>query len=504
LGAGIIAHVKLTAAHLVITLQLAAVMAAGCSDEQHDVLVELRTDLVPGVEFVAVRTSMDEPVRLDDRSAVFGDDYLTGQRVAELIGVPAGDRRISVRLIDAGGALVAERRVRLTFSEDLGVTVLVTRDCEGLACGVGQTCVGGRCTSEQCLEGVADEQCAAPECTADADCISMSACAIPTCSEGLCLYAAGACGPSEYCDVAAGCRPLPDGPPRECGTLPPTCGALADESCCTSVGVPGGTFLRGNDAAPDQYTATTLPATVSSFSLDRYEVTVGRFRQFLEAGLGTGANPPAAGAGAHPAIVGSGWDPTWNADLPADTDALRAALACGSSYPNWTDTPAGNESQPINCVTWWEAMAFCIWDGGYLPTDAEWHYAALGGDEQRAYPWSVPSSSTTIDCTLANTSSCVPGPSPVGSLSPAGDGRWGHADLGGNMWELTLDWFNAYTTPCVDCANLDDPAAPSDPERVLTSGGYDNGEGSARSAGRLEWSPARRHNHVGFRCARPE
>ena len=84
-----------------------------------------------------------------------------------------------------------------------------------------------------------------------------------------------------------------------CETLAPTCGPMGDAPCCDSPTVVGGTFYRGYDVAADlAYTDMSHPATVSNFRLDTYEVTVGRFRQFVAAGQGTQASPPAAGAGA--------------------------------------------------------------------------------------------------------------------------------------------------------------------------------------------------------------
>ena len=236
-----------------------------------------------------------------------------------------------------------------------------------------------------------------------------------------------------------------------CANLEPTCGPAGATNCCASSVVPGNaagatlagtSFFRNYDAASDGvYTSMASPATVSNFRLDNYEVTVGRFRQFVNAGYGTQARAPTAGAGAHPFLPTSGWDPSWNGFLAQDAAQLQTAMKCDSAHQTWTDTPGSNESLPINCISWFEAMAFCIWDGGYLPTEAEFNYAASGGGEHRAYPWSPSATpgATTIDCSYANytpqPAGCVNGTNRVGSESPKGDNRWGQSDLGGNVYE---------------------------------------------------------------------
>ena len=120
------------------------------------------------------------------------------------------------------------------------------------------------------------------------------------------------------------------GTPPSCIGLPATCGPSGNEDCCMSLLVPGGAFFRGYDGVVS--TDKSYPATVSDFYLDKYEITVGRFRQFANAGMGTQASPPAAGAGVHPLIAASGWDSGWNANLPADTVALKTAVKCESSF----------------------------------------------------------------------------------------------------------------------------------------------------------------------------
>jgi sulfatase modifying factor 1 len=292
-----------------------------------------------------------------------------------------------------------------------------------------------------------------------------------------------------------------------CMGLPMTCGARGNDSCCQAAPITGGTFYRSYDAVG--FTDMGFPAKVSDFTLDKYEVTVGRFRAFVNAGFGTQANPPAAGGGIHPRLAGSGWDSAWNSLLATNTTALVKAIKCGAPYQTWTDAPSENDNKPMSCATWQEAMAFCIWDGGYLPTEAEWNYAASGGSEQRVYPWSNPASSSTIDCAYANyyvnspdgtfcVTAVTGAANRVGSESPMGDGRWGHSDLVGNAWEWTLDWYAlAYSLPCDDCANLS-PAT----FRVTRGGSSLDDAPFVHAASRGNLTPTDRSNVVGFRCAR--
>jgi formylglycine-generating enzyme len=235
-----------------------------------------------------------------------------------------------------------------------------------------------------------------------------------------------------------------------CVGLPKTCGPNGDDDCCATTQIPGGPVARS--AAGAAWDGPT--AQVSAFSLDKYEVTVGRFRAFVASGMGTQASPPLDDAGASAKIAASGWRPTYNAFLPVDTQTLRLLLECNGAAQTWTDAPGAHETYPLNCTSWFIAFAFCAWDGGRLPTEAEWVFAAAAGSEQRQFPWSADAS--VIDPTYAiygctDGGACLP---PVGSR-PKGAGLYGNLDLAGSLHEWTLDFYHPNPpSPCVDCADL--------------------------------------------------
>ncbi|MBI3202251.1 MAG: SUMF1/EgtB/PvdO family nonheme iron enzyme [Myxococcales bacterium] len=296
-----------------------------------------------------------------------------------------------------------------------------------------------------------------------------------------------------------------------CSGLAATCGSSAMASCCESAPVPGGTFKRLNDGV--FFKAAHLPATVSAFRLDTYEITVGRFRKFL---AGYPGNMPSAGTGKNPNNPADpGWDAAWNGPsfMKPDAATLAAALKCDATFQTWTDSAGGNESRPMNCISWYEAFAFCIWDGGRLPTEAEWNYAATGGAEQRVYPWSAPPKSTSISDSFASYTvdpdkKCfgdgVKGCAltdlvNVGS-KPAGNGRWGHADLAGNVWEWTRDALGPIDPACADCATLD--VSQKYPSRAARGGAFNMPKPRVMANERTGFTPASRGKEIGARCAR--
>jgi sulfatase modifying factor 1 len=292
--------------------------------------------------------------------------------------------------------------------------------------------------------------------------------------------------------------------------LPPSCAGAAAvcpnaSSCCAATLVPGGSFYRSWDGVPDGgWEDRSYPATVLPFYLDRFEVVVGRFRMFVAAGMGNRDNPPKLGSGTAPGLPSTGWTPQYTAALEKDSAALRQKLATSttpalSAACTYDDADPARDQTPIGCVTWYEAFAFCIWDGGRLPTEAEWNYAASAGSEQRAYPWSNPAEARTLTAGHATFGLDGGKPKAAGSHSPLGDGRFGQTDLAGNVAEWIFDPFAAYPSPCVGSC-----VATSGRGRQVRGGAYEDPPAKLLTSARGVYldPPTLRLPTIGLRCAR--
>jgi formylglycine-generating enzyme required for sulfatase activity len=327
----------------------------------------------------------------------------------------------------------------------------------------------------------------------------------------------------------------------------------SQESCCKSLEVEGGTYYRtydfvDEDGSFEEEGGATLapdggpsgeadPATVSGFRLDKYLVTVGRFRQFVNAVMPTDAGPggytPPEGSGKHihlndgrglansgdAGTYEQGWIASDDGNLaPTDANLDCAYLGPGlPDYSTWTPSAGSRENLPMSCMNWYESYAFCIWDGGFLPSESEWEYAAAGGGGaigQREYPWGSTSPGTTSRYAIygcnydvgaamdAGVGACV-GVGNVASVgtAPDGAGYWGQLDLAGELFEWSLDWIGPYVTPCTDCAYLTTMFFTTD-YRVNRGGLFNEPASTMLVPYRESTPPTDRSAGIGFRCAR--
>lgn len=241
------------------------------------------------------------------------------------------------------------------------------------------------------------------------------------------------------------------------------------------VWIPPGTFQMG--CVPDDRDCTTdeLPrhrVTLSkAFWIGKTEVTLKAFQQFIQKTRRRMPPEPKA--------------------TPFRTLSGRADGIAKEFRPG----PGKKEDRPIVNVTWDEAAAFCEFSGGRLPTEAEWEYAARGGQQDSIYP-----NGPSISRDEANYGS-VGGKDLWHYASPAGSftaNAYGLHDMAGNVWEWCSDWQDEdyyRNSPETDPQGPDSGVA-----RAARGGSWGFGPKYLRTSIRVRAAPGDRSEDMGFRC----
>jgi formylglycine-generating enzyme len=304
------------------------------------------------------------------------------------------------------------------------------------------------------------------------------------------------------------------------------------------VWIPGGEFSMGANEPPDgddvgmHATTDARPihrVYVDGFYMDKTDVTNARFAKFVKAtGYVTVAErtPRAEDfPGAPPENLVAGSVVFSPPDHPV---ALKDHFQWWSyvhganwRHPNGPKSSiVGKENYPVVQVAYEDAVAYAKWAGKRLPTEAEWEFAARGGQAGKPFVWGeefrpngkwmanthqghFPNSDTGADGYV--------GTSPVGHYAP---NPYGLYDMAGNVWQWTSDWYRPdYYRQLAAIGGVArnpqgpatpfDPSEPGEPKKVHRGGSYlCTDQYCSRyivgTRGKGEVSTGT--NHLGFRC----
>jgi len=217
--------------------------------------------------------------------------------------------------------------------------------------------------------------------------------------------------------------------------------------------IPAGKFVMGGDE-----NSPRREMFLDAFYMDRYEITVARYGNFLKA--------------------------TGKLNEPDD-------------FPESDLKKFGDF--PVVGVNWHGANNYCRWAGKRLPTEAEWEKAARGEDG-RNYPWGLdePTSAHARFGVSSRKPVYPDGVSRVGT-HPRGMGPFGMYDLAGNAWEWVADWYST-SFPRGESQN---PKGPdSGTAKVIRGGGWMDPADRITATKRMYLNPNESMEDTGFRCAR--
>lgn len=278
------------------------------------------------------------------------------------------------------------------------------------------------------------------------------------------------------------------------------------------VRIPGGTFRMGSADGPSDE-APVRTVTITSFLMDRHEVTNGEFARFVRAtGYRTVAERPL--------------DPRQFPGVPKSKLKPGGAVF---AHGGWTFAPGadwrhpdgpkssikGKERYPVVLVAWEDAAAYARWAGKRLPTEAQWEYAARGGQGGKPFIWGdKPFSAKKPQANIWQgdfprknlVQDGYRETAPVMRFAP---NRFGLYDMAGNVWEWCADLYrpDAYAHASKrdpkGPATSYDPDEPNVPKRVLRGGSFlcaDCYCKGYRPSARMKSSPDTGLFHAGFRC----
>jgi len=220
--------------------------------------------------------------------------------------------------------------------------------------------------------------------------------------------------------------------------------------------VPAGEFTMGSDKG-DEDEAPIHRVQLHTFYIDKYEVTNGRFARFVE-------------------TIQS--EPPWGFEDK--------------------DTPVTHADRPVRWVSWMDAMAYCLWVGKRLPTEAEWEKAARGTDG-RIYPWGN-DPPTPVHAVYGLKEGGEDALSVIGDRDK-GQSPYGAYDLAGNLYEWVMDWYAEHYYMTLAATTVVNPRGPEEgTAKVQRGGAYINNPYRLRSSFRTKGDPTEQDPHVGFRC----